>query len=123
MLLSWALPKGPSLDPSVKRLAVQTEDHPLDYANFAGTIPKGEYGAGTVIVWDEGTWAPDDGDVGSALRQGELKFTLYGRKLQGSWVLIRTRGYGGRSARASWLLIKHRDRYASTKDLTKEEFT
>ncbi|MFY9529201.1 MAG: DNA polymerase ligase N-terminal domain-containing protein [Candidatus Acidiferrales bacterium] len=119
-LLSWAVPKGPSLDPSVKRLAMQVEDHPIEYATFEGVIPKGEYGAGTVMVWDKGTWVPDDPDVDAALRKGELKFTLKGRKLKGSWVLVRTRGYGS-SARSAWLLIKHRDQHASTPDITKEE--
>lgn len=112
VLLSWAVPKGPSLDPTVKRLAVQTEDHPLDYAGFEGIIPEGGYGAGKVMVWDRGTWAPDDPDVDSALRRGELKFTLYGQKLKGSWVLVRTRGYGTSSAQPSWLLIKRQDQYA-----------
>jgi bifunctional non-homologous end joining protein LigD len=116
-LLSWAVPKGPSLDPSVKRLAMSVEEHPIEYANFEGVIPKGEYGAGTVMVWDQGTWKPDDEDVDAALRRGELKFTLFGKKLRGSWVLIRTRGYGGGSDR-SWLLIKHRDEYASREDIT-----
>ena len=119
VLLSWAIPKGPSLDPSVKRLAVRVEDHPLDYANFEGAIPAGEYGAGTVIVWDRGTWVPETPDVDAALRQGELKFTLHGTKLRGSWVLVRTRsGYPPSSGRPAWLLIKHRDAYASDRDIT-----
>lgn len=117
VLLSWAVPKGPSLDPSVKRLAMQVEDHPLDYADFEGVIPEGEYGGGTVMVWDTGTWTPDESDVDAALRKGELKFTLNGAKLKGSWVLVRTQGYGSRS-KTSWLLIKHRDQYASTEDIT-----
>jgi bifunctional non-homologous end joining protein LigD len=96
---------------------MQVEDHPVDYADFEGVIPEGEYGGGTVMVWDTGTWTPDDPDVDAALRNGELKFTLSGAKLKGSWVLVRTQGYGSRS-RSSWLLIKHRDRYASTEDLT-----
>ena len=116
-LLSWAVPKGPSLDPSVKRLAMKVEDHPIEYSNFEGIIPKGEYGGGTVMVWDRGTWEPEAEDVDTALRQGELKFTLHGKKLRGSWVLVRTRGYGSRSDR-SWLLIKHRDAYASKEDIT-----
>src|SRR5260370_20603282 len=86
-LLSWAVPKGPSLDPSVKRLAMKVEDHPIEYANFEGIIPKGEYGGGTVIVWDTGFWRPDEKDVEASLRRGELKFTLLGKKLRGSWVL------------------------------------
>lgn len=115
-LLSWAVPKGPSLDPSVKRLAMQVEDHPIEYAKFEGTIPKGEYGGGTVMVWDTGTWTPEQADVSAALEKGDLKFTLNGKKLQGSWVLVKTRGFGG--SKTSWLLIKHRDQYASTEDIT-----
>src|SRR5271169_3159063 len=91
VLLSWAVPKGPSLDPSVKRLAMQVEDHPLEYGGFEGVIPEGEYGGGTVMVWDKGEWTPESDDVESALRKGDLKFTLHGKKLQGSWVLVRTR--------------------------------
>jgi bifunctional non-homologous end joining protein LigD len=117
VLLSWAVPKGPSLDPSVKRLATQVEDHPIEYAHFEGVIPKNEYGGGTVMVWDVGTWIPENGDVNAALLSGELKFTLRGKKLKGSWVLVRTRGFGKRPTRPSWLLIKHRDRYASSKDI------
>ena len=117
VLLSWAIPKGPSLDPSVKRFAVRTEDHPIEYAKFEGVIPAGQYGAGTVMLWDEGTWVPDDPDVDASLRKGDLKFTLHGKKLKGSWVLVRTRGYG----RSSWLLIKHRDAFAAKGDITAEE--
>ncbi len=117
VLLSWAVPKGPSLDPSVKRLAIQVEDHPLEYAQFEGVIPDGQYGAGAVMVWDIGTWRPEQDDVADAIKKGELKFTLRGKKLRGSWVLVRTPGYG-RNAKKSWLLIKHRDRYASKRDLT-----
>jgi bifunctional non-homologous end joining protein LigD len=120
VLLSWAVPKGPSLDPSVKRLAMQVEDHPIDYADFEGVIPECEYGGGTVMVWDTGTWAPEQEDVDAARLKGDLKFTLHGTKLKGSWVLVRTRGYGSRS-KQSWLLIKHRDRYASTEDITAKE--
>jgi bifunctional non-homologous end joining protein LigD len=116
-LLSWAVPKGPSLDPSVKRLAMQVEDHPLEYAQFEGTIPKGEYGGGTVMVWDIGTWTPEQPDADAALKKGDLKFTLHGKKLRGSWVLVRTRGFGS-SSKPSWLLIKHRDKYASDVDIT-----
>ncbi len=112
VLKSWAVPKGPSLDPAVKRLAMAVEDHPVDYATFEGVIPEGEYGGGTVMVWDQGKYRPEDTeDVSGALRKGELKFTLNGKKLKGSWVLVRTR-------HSQWLLIKHRDRYASTKDVT-----
>src|ERR1700693_29366 len=118
-LLSWAVPKGPSLDPSVKRLAMQVEDHPIDYANFEGVIPEGEYGGGAVMVWDKGSWEPEVEDVDAALQKGDLKFTLHGKKLKGSWVLVRTRGYG-RSSDRSWLLIKHRDQYVSTRDVTED---
>ena len=120
VLLSWAVPKGPSLDPAVKRLAMRTEDHPVEYGDFEGVIPPGQYGAGTVMVWDSGTWVPDDPDVDSALRKGDLKFTLLGKKLKGSWVLVRTRGYGKSPGRSSWLLIKHRDSVASAEDVTTE---
>lgn len=114
VLLSWAVPKGPSLDPSVKRLAMQVEDHPVEYGSFEGIIPEGEYGGGTVMVWDHGTWTPESPDVDAAIKKGDLKFTLHGAKLKGSWVLVRTRGFGGK--RSSWLLIKHRDGFASAKD-------
>ncbi len=120
VLLSWAVPKGPSLDPAVKRLATRVEDHPVEYGGFEGVIPEGEYGGGTVMLWDRGTWAPEVPDVDEALRKGELKFTLNGKKLKGSWVLVRTRGYGG-STKESWLLIKHRDRYASAEDILTEK--
>jgi bifunctional non-homologous end joining protein LigD len=118
VLLSWAVPKGPSLDPSVKRLAMQTEDHPLEYGSFEGVIPAGEYGGGTVMVWDSGTWTPETPDVDAALKRGDLKFTLHGKKLRGSWVLVRTRGRPGDRGKAAWLLIKHRDAHASTDDVT-----
>jgi bifunctional non-homologous end joining protein LigD len=119
-LLSWAVPKGPSLDPSVKRLAMQVEDHPIEYASFEGVIPAGEYGGGTVMVWDTGTWEPEQPDPAAALEKGDFKFTVYGKKLKGSWVLVRTRGFGG-SSKPSWLLIKHRDKYVSSKDITVTE--
>jgi bifunctional non-homologous end joining protein LigD len=116
VLLSWAVPKGPSLDPSVKRLAMAVEDHPLEYGGFEGTIPEGEYGGGTVMVWDRGTWEPEEGtDVDAALAKGELKFSLEGSKLRGSWVLVRTKGMG--KPGMSWLLIKHRDEFASDEDV------
>lgn len=120
ILLSWAVPKGPSLDPSVKRLAMQVEDHPVEYASFEGVIPADEYGGGTVMVWDTGTWEPEFPDVDQALRKGDFKFILHGKKLQGSWVLVRTRGFGSKADR-SWLLIKHRDAYASERDVTLDE--
>jgi len=112
VLKSWAVPKGPSLDPTVKRLAMQVEDHPVDYAKFEGVIPEGEYGGGTVMVWDYGTYEPENtDDVASTLRKGELKFSLDGQKLKGSWVLVRTRD-------RQWLLMKHRDYYTTEEDVT-----
>ena len=119
VMLSWAVPKGPSLDPSVKRLAMPTEDHPIEYNQFEGIIPDGEYGGGTVMIWDRGTWTPEVEDVDASLKKGDLKFSLDGEKLHGSWVLVRTRRRG--EERASWLLIKHRDEFASTKDVAEEE--
>lgn len=119
VLLSWAIPKGPSLEPSVKRLAMQVEDHPVEYGGFEGVIPEGEYGAGTVMLWDIGTWVSESENVDEALKRGDLKFSLHGKKLHGSWALVRTRGYGSRADR-SWLLIKHRDKFASTKDVASE---
>jgi bifunctional non-homologous end joining protein LigD len=118
VLLSWAVPKGPSLDPSIKRLAMFVEDHPVAYGSFEGVIPEG-YGAGLVMLWDKGTWAPQVDDVDAALRKGDLKFELDGYKLKGSWVLVRTRGYGGsRGAEGkSWLLIKHRDEWSGDLDI------
>ena len=121
VLLSWAVPKGPSLDPGVKRLAMQTEDHPVEYAGFEGVIPEGQYGGGTVMLWDRGTWEPETPDVGASLRAGEVKFTLHGTKLQGAWVLVRTRSIGKDPTRSAWLLIKHRDQYASANDVTQEK--
>jgi bifunctional non-homologous end joining protein LigD len=120
VLLSWAVPKGPSLDPSVKRLAMEVEDHPVEYGGFEGIIPEGEYGGGTVMVWDRGTWEPDEPDVDASLKKGDLKFTLHGSKLKGSWVLVRTRPLG-KSQKASWLLIKHKDRSASTRDIVADK--
>jgi bifunctional non-homologous end joining protein LigD len=118
VLLSWAVPKGPSVRVGDKRLAMRTEDHPYDYGDFEGVIPEG-YGAGIVVLWDKGTWEPEapTEDVDAALEKGELKFTLEGEKLQGSWVLVRTRGFGGRE---SWLLMKHRDRWAADMDITEQ---
>ena len=109
VLLSWAVPKGPSIDPTEKRLAMQTEDHPFDYGMFEGVIPEG-YGAGIVMLWDYGTWEPESEDIDAALRKGDLKFRLNGYKLKGSWVIVKTRGFGG--APNSWLLIKHKDDWA-----------
>lgn len=106
---SWAVPKGPSLDPSHKRLAMEVEDHPLEYGDFEGTIPKGQYGGGTVMLWDRGYWAPEKGfeKIGQALAKGELKFVMEGGRMHGSWVLVRTRR--DNRGKASWILIKHRD--------------
>lgn len=115
VLLSWAVPKGPSLNPNDKRLAARTEDHPLDYGSFEGVIPSG-YGAGLVMLWDRGSWLPQNGDVEDALRKGELKFKLDGVKLKGSWVLVRTRPRQ-RSAE-EWLLIKHKDNWSGEIDVT-----
>jgi bifunctional non-homologous end joining protein LigD len=122
VLLSWAVPKGPSLDPTVKRLAMKVEDHPLEYGEFEGVIPEG-YGAGIVMLWDRGTWTPESDDVDAALKKGDLKFTLDGYKLKGSWVLVRTSGRypgarGGGSGDRSWLLIKHRDDWSGDLDIT-----
>jgi bifunctional non-homologous end joining protein LigD len=113
VLLSWAVPKGPSIDPKDKRLAMQTEDHPFDYGMFEGVIPEG-YGAGIVLLWDYGTWEPETDDVDASLRKGDLKFRLNGFKLKGSWVVVKTK-YGG--APNSWLLIKHRDEWAGPIDI------
>jgi bifunctional non-homologous end joining protein LigD len=110
---SWAVTKGPSVDPADKRLAVEVEDHPLDYGDFEGTIPKGEYGGGTVQLWDRGFWAPEgDKSPQKALQDGDLKFVLAGTRLQGSWVLVRIKHNRGRDTRTNWLLIKHKDQYA-----------
>ena len=124
---SWSIPKGPTLDSSVKRLAMPTTDHPLEYRKFEGAIPGGEYGAGPVMIWDEGTYNAErevskgqrveivdteEGDkvMQKSLQEGNLKFRLYGKKLQGSFALVRTKGFGGN--REAWLLIKHRDDYS-----------
>jgi bifunctional non-homologous end joining protein LigD len=129
VLLSWAVPKGPSLNPKDKRLAMRVEDHPYDYGDFEGVIPSG-YGAGIVMLWDRGTWKPEPGfeDVDAWLKKGELKLRLDGTKLKGSWVLVRTSGgkWGRRSGGAdgdgtesrTWLLIKHRDQWAGDVDVT-----
>jgi len=111
VLLSWAVPKGPSLDPRDKRFAARVEDHPLEYGDFEGTIPKGEYGGGTVMLWDRGTWEPE-GDPHAGLARGDLKFTLHGVKLKGSWVLVRMHKRSAEEGKENWLLIKHRDSHA-----------
>lgn len=124
VFLSWAVTRGPSLDPADKRLAVQTEDHPLDYGDFEGTIPKGQYGGGTVMLWDRGYWEPE-GDPKAMLTSGDLKFTLDGARLKGSYVLVRMKRRGNET-RDNWLLIKHRDGWAVETDggkLVEEELT
>jgi bifunctional non-homologous end joining protein LigD len=113
VLKSWAVPKGPSLAAGERRMAVQTEDHPLEYAGFEGVIPTGEYGGGTVVVWDRGVWRPI-GDPRAGLARGKLDFTLSGEKLRGRWHLVRMRARGAEPRRASWLLIKGRDAEART---------
>ena len=117
VLLSWAVPKGPSLDTKDKRLAMRVEDHPFDYGEFEGVIPEG-YGAGIVLLWDRGTWHPEPGfeDVDKALAKGELKFRLEGVKLKGGWVMVRTGGRADPNSR-QWLLIKHRDEWAGPVDV------
>ncbi|MBS0322179.1 MAG: non-homologous end-joining DNA ligase [Proteobacteria bacterium] len=111
VLLSWAVPKGPSVDPADKRLAMHVEDHPLDYGDFEGTIPAGQYGGGTVMLWDRGTWTPQ-GDPRKGLAAGNLKFELEGDKLHGGWALVRTHGGYGGAGKDAWLLIKERDAFA-----------
>lgn len=133
VMKSWAVPKGPSLDPSVKRLAMQVEDHPIDYNTFEGTIPKGEYGGGTVVLWDRGTYtadaatSPDEEEdvIREGLRRGDLKITFHGERLRGSFALIRMKFARDRSSssKPQWLLIKHRDKYATDKDIVAEYVT
>ena len=113
VMKSWAVPKGPSYDPTVRRLAMEVEDHPIEYNKFEGTIPQGEYGGGTVMLWDRGTYEAEDGGGVDSLRdgytRGDLKFVLHGERLQGGWVLVRMK----RPGRPQWLFIKHRDEYAT----------
>jgi DNA ligase D-like protein (predicted 3'-phosphoesterase) len=116
VLLSWAVPKGPSIDPQTKRLAMMVEDHPIEYGTFEGVIPSG-YGAGIVMLWDQGVWTPEVDDIDAALQKGDLKFTLEGYKLKGSWVLVRTKGKWAGGGDRSWLLIKHRDNWAGEVDI------
>lgn len=119
---SWAVTRGPSLDPKDKRLAVEVEDHPLDYGDFEGTIPKGQYGGGTVMVWDRGYWLSDDPERG--FKKGDLKFALEGEKLHGEWVLVRMKNDRTGGKRTNWLLIKHRDEYAregKTNDILEDD--
>jgi bifunctional non-homologous end joining protein LigD len=115
VLMSWAVPKGPTLDPAPRRMAARTEDHPLDYFDFEGVIPAGQYGGGDVIVWDWGTFEPEKPeDPGAAVRKGELKFVLHGQKLRGRYTLVRTsaRDEWGQAEKEEWLLIKKRDEHA-----------
>src|SRR5258707_5748874 len=114
VLKSWAIPKGPSYDPTVKRLAMMTEDHPYDYASFEGVIPAGNYGGGNVIIWDNGTWEfiePGDDPV-KAVRSGKLAFRMFGKKMFGEWALVKIHGRPG-SKGNEWLLLKHRDEFAN----------
>lgn len=128
VMKSWAVPKGPSLDPSVKRLAMQVEDHPIEYNKFEGIIPEGEYGGGTVMLWDRGSYtAPDPGPdpivrLREGYERGDFKFVLKGKRLRGGWVLVRLKR--GDAAKPQWLLIKHRDEYARPgSDIVAEEDT
>jgi len=132
VMKSWAVPKGPSTDPSVKRLAMQVEDHPISYNEFEGTIPKGEYGGGTVMLWDTGTYTadgapPDQAEdvIREGYAKGEVKITFFGTRMRGSWVLVRTKSWGGRSSssKPQWLFIKHRDEFASDEDVVAENMT
>jgi bifunctional non-homologous end joining protein LigD len=111
-LKSWAVAKGPSLNPADKRLAVHVEDHPLEYGSFEGTIPQGQYGGGTVMLWDEGSWEPL-GDAEQSYRKGRLSFILHGKRLKGEWHLVRM---GARGKRDNWLLIKSHDQYANERN-------
>ena len=117
---SWAVPKAPSLDPKDRRMAMEVEDHPLDYGDFEGTIPKGQYGGGTVMLWDRGYWAPEQGfeNIGQALAKGELKFVMEGERMHGSWVIVRLKGDGKGRPKNAWLLIKHRDEGAIEGNVT-----
>lgn len=112
VLKSWAIPRGPSMDPGDKRLAVRTEDHPMEYGRFEGSIPKGQYGGGTVMLWDEGAWEPIE-DPEAGFREGKLKFILHGKRLQGGFALVRLRSDTGRKqGKENWLLIKEKDEHA-----------
>ncbi|MDB5621901.1 MAG: ligD, partial [Devosia sp.] len=126
VLKSWAVTKGPSDNPADKRLAVHVEDHPLDYGTFEGTIPEGEYGGGTVMLWDEGTWEPI-GDPHEGLQNGDLKMRINGKRMQGEWVLVHMKGRDtarkSGPARENWLLIKHKDDYAKPEETLTTRFT
>jgi bifunctional non-homologous end joining protein LigD len=130
VMKSWAVPKGPAPDPAIKRLAMQVEDHPVEYNEFEGTIPAGEYGGGTVMLWDRGWYEPERGGgedgVREGYRKGDLKVVFHGKRMKGSWVLVRTRGWGGgggSGGKPSWLLIKHRDEHAESGDALVERYT
>jgi bifunctional non-homologous end joining protein LigD len=132
VMKSWAVPKGPSMDPSVKRLAMQVEDHPIDYNTFEGTIPKGEYGGGTVMLWDRGTYSsdtatsPDEEEdaIREGLKRGDLKITFHGERLHGSFALIRMKfARDGSSSKPQWLLIKHRDEFTTKEDVVADNMT
>jgi bifunctional non-homologous end joining protein LigD len=122
VMKSWAVPKGPAPDPTIKRLAMQVEDHPIEYNTFEGTIPEGQYGGGTVMLWDRGWYEPEKGEgedgVRDGYKKGDLKVIFHGKRMKGSWVLVRTRGWGGggSSGKPSWLLIKHRDEHVESGD-------
>ena len=125
VLKSWAVPKGPSTDPATKRLAMMVEDHPYDYRNFEGMIPQGEYGGGTVIIWDEGTYEPIEKIEGKKaqekhllkhLKEGSVKIVMHGKKMKGEWALVHTK-----QSENSWLLIKHKDKYATDADITEKD--
>jgi bifunctional non-homologous end joining protein LigD len=125
VMLSWAIPKGPSFDTRTRRLAVRTEDHPLDYLGFEGVIPRGEYGGGAMIVWDRGRWAvTGEGDAHTQLAAGHLRFTLEGEKVHGRWHLLRTKGFDdadGNGKGESWLFFKGKDEHAdATRDIVAE---
>src|SRR6476469_7031700 len=133
VMKSWAVPKGPSLAPSVKRLAMQVEDHPIDYNTFEGTIPRGEYGGGTVMLWDRGTYSSDaaasdedeESTIRDGLKRGDLKITFHGERLHGSFALVRMKFSrdGSSSSKPQWLLIKHRDEFATDDDVVADNMT
>jgi len=120
VLASWAIPKGPSLDPGERRLAVHVEDHPLEYKKFHGVTPKSHYGAGSVELWDRGTWVPD-GNPRAGLQQGKLKFHLKGKRLTGGWNLVRMGGRNRQSGKDNWLLIKEHDEAATHEPIVERE--